>query len=385
MRRVFAATVRAEGGPLGDEGRLSSRYSFRDMDGDRWLEIVARLNFERLDFHGFLGTQVHKWDGKRFRPFNTVRRIGRVRASSVWRSSSRGLPKRIAKVHAARVGPRAAADGVLNSAWVSAPGRRGVGQWVKIPFLAPRRLAGLAIAAGSEATLTSLIGRSGKAGARKARAHPAKLVRIEVAPKQTFDVALVDDGRLAFFPLAGSPQVSYVKLTILDERRNSLGKVVQRLRIPSGDRTAGSIAEIVPIFHETRFLDSSHERRGGDDFRPSHLGDGLATTAWAEGRNDDGLGSWVQMILPLPQRVSTLIFVNGCARPGESTKDNNRVKKAYVQSSNGDHQEITLADTPKPQKVKIRPVRTRSLLLTIREIYRGRRGRTTCLAEWRVK
>ncbi|HSN92745.1 MAG TPA: hypothetical protein VLS93_16050, partial [Anaeromyxobacteraceae bacterium] len=117
-----------------------------------------------------------------------------------------------------------------------------------------------------------------------------------------------------------------------------------------------------------------------------------ATTAWVEGKPDDGVGEWVEYVFQFPPEwgdrmgVNGVIVVNGYARNAATWKANGRVKRLALEVDGKPWAEIRLLDTDRIQTaafplVKFPAGKATVLRFRILEVHRGERYRDTAISE----
>lgn len=380
MKKVFSLKTSKGNDPDDPGARQWVDLQLRNMDSDHWLEIVADIYYENIQFSGLVARRMFKWRNGKFVPLNTYRGIARVRASSTWKRLAPRASRRLKQQLRLRANPTNLVDGFRNTVWVGGKGKRSVGDWVRIEWVRRVPLFGIAVFTKPTRQVNPVVKNlwRGKPPALK----PARFVRIQtVQGKMEFPLSEAGGVRLIRFPQ--TIRTRYLRFQLLRQYTDPKTRRRQTLNIPDKERSRGFVAEIIPLVKETRYTASSFENRPGSRRVASYAGDQRKSTAWAEGRSDSGIGEWLQMILPAPQTLQQITVINGCRRLGEKYILNHRVKRARLTFSNGSTQDVVLKDTHKPQVVKFRSVRTRSVRLTITSIYKGKLGHTTCLTEMR--
>lgn len=383
LKKVFSIALSVDGGSNNPDARQYSTLTFKQMDSDTWLEIIATHFYEDTNFTGAISRSVFKWNNGKYGPMNAVRNIRRVVVSSTWKHPASRRQRALAKQIRKRTAARNLADGFPATLWVPNRGKRGVGAWAKILFRGRQKLQGVAISTQPDRTYYPFV-----SGLKKSRkGFPtligARFVRIEAGLTFKKTVELKGKKRYHFFRFPKVINTRTLKVTIVGEIRLPNGQT-KRLNIPGKERSLGFLSEIVPVSAVPRFVASSYHRGALNTFPPSAVADGVTGTGWGEGRKDSGIGEWLQMILPIPRRVSKLRFINGCNANGERYILNGRIKSARLTFSNGTSQDIQLKDGQKPQVITISPVVTSTITLTIRGVYKGKLGHITCLSEWQA-
>lgn len=106
----------------------------------------------------------------------------------------------------------------------------------------------------------------------------------------------------------------------------------------------------------------------GAGYGPDMLVDGNPATPWAEGKEDEGAGSWATITFPATATLDSLTVYNGFQERRAFLK-HNRVKVLELEFSDGTTRRETLADTRKPQVIELGGQETRFVRLTVREVY----------------
>lgn len=383
LRKVFHMKVAQGMGGKDPGARMWTKVKLRNMDADDWLEIVVDSYYENPQFAGKIQRRMYKWNNGKYEPLNAYRGILRARASSTWkRNAPKGTPF-LRKVLRARSWANNVVDGFRGTSWVGQKFRRSVGDWIRVELASRAKLLGVAIAVKVPMKMKPIISKLYPNSQKKRPTLAApRYVVLKLSSGSKMSIALNNSKRYHFIRFKPNTYSSYIQINLTDVYQK--GKAQIKMPIPKNERTLGFISEIVPIFDRTRYTASSSEKSGLSSFIPRNLGDMQGSTGWAEGRKDNGIGEWVQMIMPMPKFIKNIKIVNGCQRPGERYVLNNRVKKATLTFSNGSKQEVTFKDNNVLQVVKIQPVRTISVKLTIRSIYKGKVGKTSCISELRL-
>lgn len=111
-----------------------------------------------------------------------------------------------------------------------------------------------------------------------------------------------------------------------------------------------------------------------------NLIDGDPKTAWVPTGNKSGIGEWVEFSFGEPMQINSLSLVNGYAKSEASFSGNNRIKTAMLQFDDGKSSKVSLKDSSKPQIISVRK-KTRTIRLTIFEVYKGTKYDDTCLSD----
>lgn len=111
-----------------------------------------------------------------------------------------------------------------------------------------------------------------------------------------------------------------------------------------------------------------------------NLIDGDPKTAWVPTGNKSGIGEWVEFSFDDPMKVDSLKIINGYGKSDATFMNNNRVKVAILEFSDGSKKTIKLKETSKSQIIQIGK-KTRTIKLTISEVYKGKVYDDTCLSD----
>jgi hypothetical protein len=380
LKQVFRIKTGRENIPGEPGARQWVDLKFRQMDRDDWLEITADAYYETPQFNGLVARRMFKWKQGKYVPLNAYRNILRARSQSQWKRIAPRARRTLQTRLQLRTSPGNVIDGFRDTPWVSSRGKRSIGAWIRVDFTRTLPVLGVAIAAQPSRLFSYTLPRLFSGRKPKLTTPRYLMINTSSGFKQT--AAMRPGGGFTFIKFPTPVQTRYLRIAIHNEHR-APGQGAKRIVVPPKEYSIGMISEIVPIFDQIRYASSSFSLQGGVPKVARNAGDHRISTAWAEGRKDDGLGEWLQMIFPMPRMLNRIRIVNGCHNSGERYVLNNRVKEAQLTFSNGSTQTITLKDHHKTQTINIRPVRTMSVKLTIRSIYKGKVGHTTCLAELR--
>ncbi|RAP33961.1 hypothetical protein DID80_07690 [Candidatus Marinamargulisbacteria bacterium SCGC AAA071-K20] len=120
-------------------------------------------------------------------------------------------------------------------------------------------------------------------------------------------------------------------------------------------------------------------------YSASNLVDGDVTTTWAEGSVDAGLYEHVFILNQYSNLVrntyNKIVFYTGYTKNKETFYDNNRLKKIYLNFSNGNWRTVEFEDTIEPQEIIMDKSEISWLKITILEVYEGKKYNNTCISE----
>jgi hypothetical protein len=103
--------------------------------------------------------------------------------------------------------------------------------------------------------------------------------------------------------------------------------------------------------------------------------------AWCEGVIGYGIGESVTIHFKPAVRVQEFTFANGYQKSEETYKNNSRVKRLTIQTSDGLVTGVNVPDTKDGHTIKLpRPVKPQWVRFTIQEIYPGAKGSDTCIS-----
>jgi hypothetical protein len=130
---------------------------------------------------------------------------------------------------------------------------------------------------------------------------------------------------------------------------------------------------------------SSYPEEKGVNYDPKNVKDQKLSTAWFEGEDGGGLGSWIQLDLDGPQPVSELKIWNGYWLTEDLWKRNNRMQAIEVELSDGSKHAFTLKDAMEPETVRLpKTITTSSVKVRFKSIYKGSTYNDTAVSEIQV-
>ena len=123
----------------------------------------------------------------------------------------------------------------------------------------------------------------------------------------------------------------------------------------------------------------------GHVYAVKHLLDSKADSAWMEGAEGSGLGSWIKIDLGASTEVTGVKLWNGYWVSLDFWQRHSRAKEVEVQTSDGTVHKFTLKDEMKPEMLRFpSPVKTDSIRIKIKSIYRGNTFNDTSISEIQV-
>lgn len=139
-----------------------------------------------------------------------------------------------------------------------------------------------------------------------------------------------------------------------------------------------SARDKIQVFASSTLIDTTGI---GFDYSPKQVLDQDFSTSWTEDVEDEGVGEWIRLDFPSQAKINTLGIVPGYARDEEIYAENNRLKSFELEFSDGTKITKTLPDTYGMHFVEFSTVKTTSLKLTIKSVYKGSKYNDTCIAE----
>lgn len=131
--------------------------------------------------------------------------------------------------------------------------------------------------------------------------------------------------------------------------------------------------EAAPLKVAAWSTSSSASASDSRNFEVANLGDGKQSTAWTEGEDGAGLGSWVMADFGETRSLSSLVVWGSHWYNVEYFGHYARPKLLVAEYADGKTEEFTLTDEQKPQVLKLKAtVQTSSVKLRLKAIYAGR-------------
>ena len=127
-------------------------------------------------------------------------------------------------------------------------------------------------------------------------------------------------------------------------------------------------------------VSSALPSQGGNSYGPERVSGSDESGAWCEGVPGPGIGQTITVYQKPPEKVGTMMVVNGYAKSADTFQANGRVKRAKIETSAGFSKIVTLKDTKEMQEIKFPPGKPAWLKLTILEVYPGARHEDTCMS-----
>lgn len=130
---------------------------------------------------------------------------------------------------------------------------------------------------------------------------------------------------------------------------------------------------------------SSYPEEKGRTYEGKNVKDQKLSTAWFEGIDGGGLGSWIQLDLGAPQTVSGIRIWNGDWITADLWKRQNRMMDIEVETSDGTKYPFKLKDVMAVETLNFpTTVTTSSIRIRFKSIYRGSTFNDTGISEIQV-
>lgn len=140
------------------------------------------------------------------------------------------------------------------------------------------------------------------------------------------------------------------------------------------DRGAGQYAS-----NSTLCVSSALAPQTGASYGPENLA-GESDRAWCEGAPGDGAGEYVRITYAQPVSFKTLLVGNGYAKSPALYAANARAKTVRIETGDGIRFTAVLPDRGEIHSVRLpRAAKTRTVRLTVVDVYRGEKHRDLCL------
>lgn len=135
-------------------------------------------------------------------------------------------------------------------------------------------------------------------------------------------------------------------------------------------------------YAETQYCVSSVlAPQGENKYGPEVFIESDEKKAWCEGIVGYGIGESVTIRFKPAVSVQEFYFTNGYQKSDDTFKNNSRVKRLNIQTSDGFATVMTVPDTKDGHTIKLaRPVKPQWVRFTIAEVYPGARGADTCIS-----
>lgn len=123
----------------------------------------------------------------------------------------------------------------------------------------------------------------------------------------------------------------------------------------------------------------------GVSYAVKNLIDKKASTVWVEGEEGSGLGASITVDLGSEQSITQVKLWNGNWYTADFWQRHNRAKEVELEFSDGSKQTFTLKDEMAAEVIRLpAAVRTSSVKIKVKSIYRGNTFNDTCISEVQV-
>ena len=116
---------------------------------------------------------------------------------------------------------------------------------------------------------------------------------------------------------------------------------------------------------------SSRKPEKGNSYKPELAFDGNSRTAWCEGAKGAGKGQWIVFDFDEEVLLNEVIIEPGYFKTEELWRKNNRLSSANFKFSDGTTRSFDFENEMKEQKIDVGSVKTKSVMITIKDIYAG--------------
>lgn len=286
-----------------------------------------------------------------------------------------------------------ALDGDLQTTWVPRGG--GIGQWIlwgDLPLMVEQGQRQKQFAYG----LGIFPGYASDPRLFHAYSRPQEIKVLLAIAKEEFTNwgQLIMRGPQDFSQLFDSPPLDLVKIiekrfVLADEPRAQYlwfdepldlvaAKVIIESVYPGREHKEVAITELEFPLTPRAWASSS---LATEEFwhTPNLVLDSDQATAWLT--EDEGIGQWLELELPVARTVTGLALVNGYAKDKTTFAAYGRVRQASLIFSDGSRQDITLTDVLERQIIHFAPVATTSVKLVIEEVYPDAKSSQIALSE----
>lgn len=143
-----------------------------------------------------------------------------------------------------------------------------------------------------------------------------------------------------------------------------------------------TLAGAAPIAITGSSASSVYPPADGISYDAKHIADGKASTAWVEGDEGSGMGSWVQLDVAAGTEVAALKVWGGMWYSTDQWNRSNRPKQLEAEFSDGSTHMIDLPDSQSVVDVKLpKPVKTDFVKLKVKGIHSGSTWPDTAISE----
>jgi hypothetical protein len=116
---------------------------------------------------------------------------------------------------------------------------------------------------------------------------------------------------------------------------------------------------------------SSRKPLKGNYYEPRLAFDGNSRTAWSEGARGAGRGQWIAFDFNKEVTLKKIIIEPGYFKTEELWRKNNRLSSVSIRFSDGTDKSVSFPNVMKQQKINTGNVKTKSVMITIKDIFPG--------------
>jgi hypothetical protein len=145
----------------------------------------------------------------------------------------------------------------------------------------------------------------------------------------------------------------------------------RRNRNLNGQQANDNSGVPAPPLKVTASASSTRAPQGGNRYFPENLVDEDLDSAWIEGVDGPGRGSWIQCDFDREVSLNSIRVYPGYFKSQTIWAKNNRVSAATIIFSDGTSMQVTFPDQMQPQDIAANGKRTRSVRLQIDDFYGG--------------
>lgn len=116
---------------------------------------------------------------------------------------------------------------------------------------------------------------------------------------------------------------------------------------------------------------STRKSMQGNDYFPENVIDQNLASAWIEGADGPGRGSWIRCDFDREVALTSIKIYPGYFKNPAAWAKNNRISEGTLTFSDGSSVQVSFPNQMQPQEVATKGVRTRSVKLTVDDYYAG--------------
>jgi hypothetical protein len=259
-----------------------------------------------------------------------------------------------------------ATDGKLSTAWVEGDDGSGLGSWIKVKLDGERTLTGLKVWGGLWYSYDFWT-----------RANRPKTIEVKFSDGSTETLDLEDkmEAQVLTFSKPRTTSDVRIKVKAIYNGNTWFDTAISEIQLldstSPGHKAAASYA------YSSKLADD-----GDGNYEPANLTDGVSDSMWCEGNAEgDGTGEWVEVRFDGAQEVSELHLINGVGGDFGAWMKSNRATKATLTFSDGSSRTVDLKNSISPQTISFPATTTRSVKVTVDEVYKGKEFNDLCFSE----